>query len=182
MIPEAIHNHIRNARAATPSPPEDKSAFFWVEWNEDDDQIPGMCEAILKTGQLAADWDNDAMVIVWRGTRFPVALTKSPLTTLAAWVWPITAVVDAVSPLSLSEALLWPSRGDRHTTLLALNRALHPDYEIRHVRTSDKDELAFAPLAASDWAALEGQYGPVAVDAAFARLQEDPNLFADLRR
>jgi hypothetical protein len=177
MIPESIHNIVRNAQTATPSPPEDKAAFFWVEWNEDDDQIPGMCEAILKTGQLAADWDDDALVIVWRGKRFPVPLTKSPLTTLTAWAWPITAVVDAVSPLSLSDALLWPSRGDRHITLLALNRALHPDFEIRHVRSSDQDEPAFAPLAASDWAALEQQYGSVAVEAAFARLQDYPNLF-----
>jgi len=171
MIPDAIHSIVRNSETS----PEDQSVFFWVEWNEDDDQIPGMCEAILKTGQLAADWDDDTMVIVWRGTRFPVALTKSLPATLAAS--PITAAIDAVLPLSISDALLWPSRGDRHITLLALNRALHPDYEIRHVRASDKDELAFAPLAASDWTALEQQYGPVAVEAAFARLQDYPNLF-----
>jgi len=176
MIPEAIHNHIRNA-ATAPQPPEDKAAFFWVEWNEDDDQIPGMCEAVLKTGQLAADWDDDAMAIVWRGKRFPVPLTKSFLTKLAASTWPVTSALDAVLPLSLSDALLWPSRGDRHITLLALNRALHPDYEIRHVRASDKDEPAFAPLAASDWAALEHQYGSVAVEAVFARLQDYLNLF-----
>src|ERR1035438_143935 len=80
MIPEAIHSVIRNAQTASQPPPDDKSAFFWVDWNEDDDQIPGMCEAILKTGQLAADWDDDTLVIVWRGARIPVSLTKSPLT------------------------------------------------------------------------------------------------------
>jgi hypothetical protein len=175
MIPEAIHAVIRNTLGGTPSPPEDKSAFFWVEWNEDDDRIPGLCEAILKTGQLAADWDDETFVIVWRGARFPVPLTKSLLNTVAAN--PITWAVDAVLPLSLSDALLWPSRGDRHVTLLALNRALAPDYEIRYVRASEKDEPAFAPLAASDWAALEQQYGPDAVEAAFARLYADRNLF-----
>ena len=176
MIPEAIHSVIRNAQSASPpSPPEDQSAFFWVEWNEDDDQIPALCEAILKTGQLAADWDDETLVIVWRGARIPVSLTKSLLTTLAAS--PVTAVVDAMLPLSGSDALLWPSRGDRHITLLAVNRALSPDYEIRYVRASDDDEPAFAPLAAGDWTALEQQYGPDSVEAAFARLRADRNLF-----
>src|ERR1035438_7030490 len=134
-----------------------------------------MCEAILKTGQLAGDWDDETLVIVWRGARIPVSLTKSPLTTLAAS--PVIAVVDAMLPLSVSDALLWPSRGDRHITLLALNRALSPDYEIRYVRASDDDEPAFAPLAASDWIALNEQYGSAAVDIAFARLDEGRNLF-----
>jgi hypothetical protein len=172
---------IRNAQAGAPAPPpspeRDKGVFFWVEWNEDDDQIPGLCEAILKTGHLAADWDDETMVIVWRGGRFPVALTKSLLTEAAGN--PITWAVDAVLPLPLSDALLWPSRGDRHVTLLALNRALSPDYEIRYVRSSADDEPAFAPLAASDWATLEQQYGPDAVEAAFPRLRPDRNLFTE---
>jgi hypothetical protein len=176
MIPEAIHAVIRNAQAGTPSSPEDESVFFWVEWNEDDDQIPGLCEAVLKTGQLAADWDGDTMVIVWRATRFPVPLTKSLLTEVAGN--PVTWAVDAVLPLSLSDALLWPSRGDRHVTLMALNRALAPDYEIRYVRASEQDdEPAFAPLTAKDWAALEQQYGADVVEASFARLYADQNLF-----
>jgi hypothetical protein len=61
---------------------------------------------------------------------------------------------------------------------LALNRALHPDYEIRYVRGSDDDASAFAPLAASDWIALNEQYGSAAVDTAFARLDANRNLFA----
>jgi hypothetical protein len=177
MIPEAIHALIRNAQGSQPpSPPEDRSAFFWVEWNEDDDQIPGMCEAILKTGQLKADWDDETMVIVWRGARIPVKLTKSILKSVAEF--PLTPVLDAVLPVGISDALLWPSRGDRHVTLVTLNRAIQPDYEIRHVRASSKDDgPAFAPLSASDWSALEQQYSAAAVDAAFARLQEYPNLF-----
>jgi len=171
MIPEAVHNVIRKASA---QPPEDKTAFFWVEWNEDDDQIPGLCEAVLKTGTLSADWDDDeTFVIVWRGARIPVPLTKSLLTSLAAS--PMTAVADAVLPLPVSDALRWPSRGDRHITLLALNEAIHPDYEIRHVRGSDPP--AFPPLSASDWIALEQQYGAAAVEAVFVRLSKFPNLF-----
>src|SRR5258707_1243318 len=104
MIPEAVHTVIRNA-SMTPPPslPADESAFFWVEWNEDDDQIPDMCEAILKTGQLSADWDDDALVIVWRGARFRVALTKTLLTSLADN--PIVWAANWVLPVS--DALLW---------------------------------------------------------------------------
>ena len=170
MIPEAIHSIVRSGGPL----PEDTSAFFFVEWNEDDDQIPGLCEAVLKTGTLSADWDDDdSFIIVWRGKRIPVTLTKSLLTWLAAS--PATSIADAVLPLPVSDALLWPSRGDRHTTLLALNDALHPDYEIRHVRESDGP--AFAPLSTSDWTTLEQQYGVAAVEAVFVKLGKFPNLF-----
>lgn len=176
MIPSAIHKQIQDPGS---DPPQDESAFFWVEWNEDDDQIPGMAEKVLKTGSLSVDYDaEEKLCVVWRDKRYPVILTKSILTAVADS--PLTWAADAVLPLSISDALRWPSRGDRHTTLLVLDSALHPDYEIRYVRgSSSGDAPAFAPLSAADWSALEAQHGVPAVEAAFSKLAGCPNLFTN---
>ena len=68
---------------------EASSTFFWVDWREDDDRIPGLCEAVPKTGEFSADWDeNDSLVVVWRSKGFPVPLTKTPLTRItSSWVF-----------------------------------------------------------------------------------------------
>lgn len=73
------------------------------------------------------------------------------------------------------------SAEDRHITLFSLNEALHPDFEVRCVRRSHgSDTLAFVPLPAADWLALERQYSPEKVSAAFEVIRKSPNLFTEL--
>ncbi len=70
------------------------------------------------------------------------------------------------------------SVADRHITLVALNEVLHPDFEVRHVVASyGSDTLAFVPLPAADWLALEQQYGLAKVRAAFGTIHKSPDLF-----
>jgi hypothetical protein len=178
MIRDSIHRLLREAPSEQMELAlEDAAAFFWVDWNEDDDQIPGLCEAVLKTGDLAAVWDDDSLSIARRGQRHPVTLTKSLLTSIAnSWVF---ASVSWMLPF-VRDLVYWPGRGDRHATILAVNRALQPDYEIRYVTGSaDGESAAFAPLAADEWATLESQYGATAVGAKFAVLREEQNIFLE---
>jgi hypothetical protein len=178
MIHDSIH---RLLRGASPEQVElaleDATAFFWVDWNEDDDQIPGLCEAVLKTGDVAAAWDDDSLWIARRGQRYTVTLTRSLLTSITnSWVF---TSVYWMLPF-VRDLFYWPSRGDRHTTILAVNRALQPDYEIRYVTGSaDGEAAAFAPLAAEEWATLESQYGEGAVGSKFAALREEQNVFLE---
>ena len=134
---------------------------------------------MLKTGDLSADWDDDdSLVIVRRGGRLPVPLTKSVLTSIAGS--PLFSSVCWMLPSSIADLLAWPSRGDRHTTLLVLNRVLHPEYEIRFVnKSTDGEQVAFVPLSANDWLVLEQQHGSAAVGAAFAPIREHPNFFSE---
>ncbi len=177
MVPESIHALIRSTPSERPqSALEDSTALFWVEWREDDDQIPALCAAVLKTTELSSEWDDDRLYIVWRGRRVPVPLAHSVLDSVAASS-PV-AVLDSFLPVSLVDLFSWPSRGTRHTTMLALNQALNPEYEIRYLRGSlAEGGAAFAPLAQGDWVALEQQYGRDVLEAAFAALRDKPNLF-----
>ena len=135
----------------------------------------------MKTGELSADWDDDdSLAIVWRGKRFPAPLT----TTLLTWItssW-IFSSVNWMLPSFVTDLFLWPSRGNRYITLVTLNEALHPDFEIRVVKQAvDGNEPAFLPMAAADWRALEQQYGPAVVGSVFAPLAEHHNLFTEER-
>lgn len=181
MVPQAVHTVMQRAsEEALQVALEDASAFFWVEWREDDDQIPGLCEGVLKTGQLSADWgDDDSLAIVFRGKRFRVPLTQSVLTWVVnSWLF---YSVYWILPSFITDFLLWPSRGNRHITLIALNQALGPDYEVRVVKKSlDGSEAAFLPLAAADWRELERQYGPATVGAVFGPIEEHHNLFTEM--
>ena len=177
MIPESIHVLIRTGATERPKVAlEDSTALFWVEWNEDDDQVPGLCAAMLETTELSSVWDGDDLYIMWRGRRVPVPLPKSVLASIAAS--PLVAVLDAFLPVSLGNLLSWPSRGNRHITILSLCQALHPDYEIRYLRRSRAEGCAaFAALGPGEWLALEQQYGGSAVEGVFVPIREHPNLF-----
>jgi hypothetical protein len=121
MIPESIHALIRSGERPR-SALEDPTALFWVEWREDDDQVPGLCAAVMKTTELSADWNDDRLSIVWRGRRVPVPPRSSILGSLAGSS--LVAFLDSLLPFSFSDLLSWPSRGNRHTTILALNESL----------------------------------------------------------
>jgi hypothetical protein len=68
--------------------------------------------------------------------------------------------------------------GDQDITLLALNRALAPDFEIRCVKASDGgDTLAFMVLDRAAWTELEAAFGARVADA-FARIEAGAPFFA----
>jgi tetratricopeptide (TPR) repeat protein len=68
--------------------------------------------------------------------------------------------------------------GEQDTTLLALNRALAPELEVRHIRASEGgDTAAFMVLRRAEWSELDAAHGSK-VDAAFGRIGPDSSLFA----
>lgn len=69
---------------------------------------------------------------------------------------------------------------DRHITLVALNDAMRPDYEVRMLIDSDgSDTLVFAALSSRAWRTLDQRY-PAAVPRRFYRLAPRPNVFTDV--
>lgn len=132
---------------------DDPESVFWVDWREDDDAIVEDCESILQSGTLSAEVVN--------------------VDTAEGWELYIEYNHRRQEvPLTYSEA-------DRHVTLVALNRALSPDFEVRFcIASNGSDTLAFLPLASKDWAALERQYGD-AVAQHFYKITPRPNLFTD---
>jgi hypothetical protein len=73
---------------------------------------------------------------------------------------------------------LTDSPDDPHITLLAINRALAPDYEVRYVWASHgSDTAGLLVLASAEWQALEAEFGAAGVDKVFLRLGERPNIF-----
>jgi hypothetical protein len=129
----------------------DRDSVFWVDWREEDDAIIEYCESIIKTGVLSAelvDTDNEAGFDLY--IDYKGTRVKVPL-------------------------VIGPE--DRHITICSLNDLLKPDYEIRFcVDSACGDTLAFLPLAASDWRALESRYG-TAINERFIRITAKPNLF-----
>ena len=131
----------------------DEDSVFLVDWREEDDAIVGCCENILKTGDLSAE-----VVEVQAEPGFEMYIShrghrvKVPL------------VVGTE---------------DRHITVHTLNELLKPAFEIRVcVDSNGSDTLAFLPLAAADWLALEARFGDV-VAKHFRKVEERPNLFTD---
>ena len=67
--------------------------------------------------------------------------------------------------------------GEQDKTLLALNKALFPDYEIRYIKASEgSDTLAFMILGLETWKNLESTFG-AKVDEAFMKLTASFPLF-----
>lgn len=131
----------------------DQDSVFLVDWREEDDAIVGYCEGVLQTGDLAAE-----LVEIEADPGFEIHIShrgqrvKVPL---------------VVGP------------EDRHITLHTLNELLKPAFEIRVcVDSNGSDTLAFLPLPAADWAALERCFGEM-VAKHFRRIEQRPNLFTD---
>jgi hypothetical protein len=103
---------------------------LWVDHREDDEDIPKMCERILRTGDLDAWWaDNDTpdLIIFFRGVEHRVVYPND--------------------------------YADRYTSIIALSKILHPEYELRYCTASDgSDTAAFLPLTSEEWHALEGRF------------------------
>ncbi|MFZ1643571.1 MAG: hypothetical protein WAV07_19505 [Candidatus Contendobacter sp.] len=68
--------------------------------------------------------------------------------------------------------------GEQDKTLLALNTALSPDYEVRHIRASEGgDTIAFMALDTGTWKNLESTFGKKVEDA-FMSLAGGSSLFS----
>jgi len=172
MIPASVHALLEERRSDRSALPEDQTAFFWVDWSDDDDQVPGACEAVLKTGQLSAEWIDDRLHIAWRGQRTPVPLKESVATRLSD-----SFLVQAMTPMlpeGLGGILPRLTRENRNITLRTLNRVLQPEFEIRLVvdpGEAEASDVACLPLHRDDWQALEEQYGVEFLASVFAPLE-----------
>lgn len=56
---------------------DDTESILWVDWREYDEEIIKGCEAIIKTGELAAECEEDSLFILYKGQRSAVPLTQS---------------------------------------------------------------------------------------------------------
>jgi len=132
---------------------EDDDTVFWVDWREADDEIVEDCESILQTGSLSPEVVNVNTADGWElYINYKGRRQKVPL-------------------------VYGPE--DRHITLVALNRMLSPDFEVRFcIASNGSDTLAFLPLASKDWAQFERRYGS-AVAESFYKMAAKPNLFTD---
>jgi hypothetical protein len=131
----------------------DPSRVFWVNWREEDDAIINDCEAVLQTGDLAGEFVSDNAA---GGYRVFIRRAGRRL-----------------------EVPLTYSLRDRHITLLALNKALAPQYEIRLCLASALgDTLAFMPMTTERWRDLEARF-PETLSELFYVLTEHPNVFTD---
>lgn len=75
---------------------------------------------------------------------------------------------------------LTESAADRHITLLALNEALSPEFEVRMLYASvGSDTGVYAPLSSEGWRILENEAGEV-VSRRFHKLTAHPNTFTEL--
>lgn len=81
---------------------------------------------------------------------------------------------------NLNEVQLTHTESDRHITLLAINRILEPEFEIRLVWDADGgDTGAFAILHSTKWQEYEQKHGLDTVSKAFLKLTSDLNTFTD---
>ncbi|NTG51694.1 hypothetical protein G6M04_30320 [Agrobacterium rhizogenes] len=128
--------------------PDTDDIILWVDWGEEDDRIVSECARILGLDGLSARF-------VEHGDAISLEVTRDGRVTM----------VDYDGP------------ADRDMTLLALDRALRPDYELRYcVESGGSDTAAFLPLFSADWKRLERDY-PDAVRRRFAQLSPDTPIF-----
>ena len=125
---------------------------FWVDWREADEDIIALAAACFG-GDVAGN--SDELKAQWIEGKLHVSFRDRLL----------------LVPLEFKP-------GEQDLTLLALNRALAPDFEIRHIKASaGGDSAAFMLLRRDKWVELETS-GAAKVDAAFGRLEPGSSLFA----
>ncbi len=154
MVPATVEELLRtNSEEAVERLLADHDTVFWVDWREEDDAIVRYCEDILRTGDLSAEVaDIDADPGFEMYISYRGQRTKVPL-------------VEGLA--------------DRHITLHTLNQLLKPAFEIRVCADSNgMDTLAFLPLSATDWSALEATFGE-RVERRFRKIEQRPNLFTE---
>jgi hypothetical protein len=123
---------------------------LWVDHREDDENIPNLCELILQTGNLDACWAG-------KGALDLIILFRG--------------VVHRIR---------YPNGfADRDTSIIALNKILQPEFELRYCTASDgSDTAAFLPLTRKEWLALEMRFDD-RLDRLFKKVRDD---FAQFRQ
>jgi hypothetical protein len=138
--------------------------------NDDDDAFVEL--ASNKECCFAVDWREE--------DRYIVQDCESILRTgrlRAEWVGDELFVTFGTKRL---RAPLTESAADRHITLLTLNEALSPEFEVRMLYASvGNDTGVFVPLASDGWSTLEREACEV-VSRRFHKLTTHPNTFTDL--
>ena len=108
----------------------DQPVMLWIDHREDDEDIAKNCESILKTGDLDSWWaDDDTLDLIIRFR-------------------------------GTHHRIVYPNDyADRDTTIIALNRIIQPDYELRYCTASDGgDTGAFLPATRAEWDKLEKRF------------------------
>lgn len=142
-------------------------------------QVPGTAErqALLDDDQAVfwVDWRSDDAEIV---AACEAVLGSGRLTCEAGDTDDLTITFgERRLPVPLTQSV-----HDRHHTLMALNRVLSPDYELRLVAASDgADTLAFTVLPRREWVRLTDRFGQEQVDTAFRPLRDDQDVFTNPR-
>jgi hypothetical protein len=132
----------------------DAGLLLWVDWRDDDGDIAKACERLLRTGDLSAE-----------------VIYPNPSEASAA-------EIDITYKGERRKTVYAGKTADRDTTIVALNEALQPDYEIRFCLDSNgNDTLAFLPLSASQWAELESEFGAENVGKRFSKISKGIKLF-----
>lgn len=154
MIPATVERLLQEeTQKAAQEMLDDRKAVFLVDWREEDDAIVGLAEDILQTGDLAAE-----VVGIDDDPGFALYVSHKGKRQKV----PLVAGTE-----------------DRHITLHALDQLLQPEHEIRVcVDSRATDTLAFLPLPAADWTALEACFGKK-VAAHFRKIEAQPNLFTE---
>jgi hypothetical protein len=126
-----------------------KAGIFWVDWREGHDDIVALARRALE-----AALGPTALAAAWAGSNLRIDFRGRQ-----------------------AEAALQGKPGEQDSTLEALNQALQPDFELRHVKASEGgDGAAFMILETGDWHGLEAAWG-AKLDAAFARLDRSAPIF-----
>lgn len=151
--------------------PSPVPAGIWTAVRSDDDAA------------FVALWDNEdcCFSVDWREEdeyipRYCESVLRTGRLT-SEWVGDDLFVVFGTKRVRVP---LTESAADRHITLLALNEALAPEFEVRMLYSSvGSDTGVFAPLSSDGWRALEREAGEV-VSRRFHKLAAHPNTFTEL--
>ncbi|PSL46563.1 hypothetical protein CLV51_103544 [Chitinophaga niastensis] len=123
---------------------------MWIDWGDEEEAMIRYCENVLHTGHLTVTVND---------------LKDAGLELIIHYKGKAHKLKLSITP------------EDRDLTLIALNNALQPDFEIRFcIASGGNDTLGFLPLATAEWQALEQEFGAV-VAKYFAPLSINAPLF-----
>ena len=127
---------------------EDQGPVMWVDWGDEDDKIIQMAAEVLELDDLTAWFDNDRCDLL-------------------------------VTYRGTEHRIRYPAEGvaDRDTTIIALNRILQPEHELRLFRASrGSDTLAFLAFSAAEWSMVEQKQSQACAEH-FMAIDEKTEIF-----
>ena len=127
---------------------EDENPAIWIDWGEEYYNIVKMAAEVLGLDDLTAYFDNDSCDLL-------------------------------ITYRGIEHRVRYPEEGvaDRDITIIALNKLLRPEHELRLCNASrGSDTLALMAFPAADWALLEHKY-PAACAMHFLVINEPTVIF-----